>query len=616
MTLARALEVAIAAAVDAGAILRAEFHRPGGPRGSAGHAPADDQAETLIRERLLGAFPWRYLGEETGAGGTLDADTQWLVDPNDGTVDFLAGRRGSAVSIAALRDGRPVLGVVYAYGYPDDGGDLIAWAEGEPLTRNGAPLATQLAARPYTADSVVLVAVAADAYWEGNVACVAPARFRGVPSIAYRLALVAAGEGDATVSLNGPCHWDFAAGHALLLAAGGELINERGAPVRYSRTGTAHVSSCFGGSPAAVKRLAAADWAHVRRKKDPWVAPSPRRRSPDAEALARAHGCLLGQVAGDALGELVEFRGPEEIAARYPQGVREIVDGGTWDTIAGQPTDDSELALSLARTLVAAGRFDATAVIDAYAEWLLSRPFDIGSTTAAALGAAAGARPGERLTAARAMAKTASQANGSLMRVSPLGIFGAGQPAAAADWAREDSALTHPNPVCREACAAYVAAIATAIGERASAERALEVALATAGEEVRPVLERSASERPPSYTKNEGWVLIALQNAFYQLLHAPTFEEALVDTVGRGGDTDTNGAIAGALYGAVRGREAIPRRWRTRVLTCRPFAARGSLAGARRPRPIQYWPIDALELAEALLAGPAIATSPGSGGRR
>ena len=71
--------------------------------------------------------------------------------------------------------------------------------------------------------------------------------------------------------------------------------------------------------------------------------------------LSRAQGCLLGQLAGDALGSLVEFKSPEEIRRTYPDGVRELADGGTWNTIAGQPTDDSEMALLLARMLAERG---------------------------------------------------------------------------------------------------------------------------------------------------------------------------------------------------------------------------------------------------------------------
>ena len=54
----------------------------------------------------------------------------------------------------------------------------------------------------------------------------------------------------------------------------------------------------------------------------------------------RALGCFLGQVAGDSLGSLAEFRSPEEIRAAWPDGVRRLADGGAWGTLAGQPTDD------------------------------------------------------------------------------------------------------------------------------------------------------------------------------------------------------------------------------------------------------------------------------------
>lgn len=76
------------------------------------------------------------------------------------------------------------------------------------------------------------------------------------------------------------------------------------------------------------------------------------------DRVSRAQGCFFGQLAGDALGSLVEFETPEQIRQKYPDGIRDMVDGGTWKTIAGQPTDGSEPALLLARTLVTEGTFD------------------------------------------------------------------------------------------------------------------------------------------------------------------------------------------------------------------------------------------------------------------
>ena len=64
--------------------------------------------------------------------------------------------------------------------------------------------------------------------------------------------------------------------------------------------------------------------------------------------IGRAQGCPLGQLAVDALGSLVEFQPPEQIGRDYANGVRELTYGGTWKTIAGQPTDDPEMALLLA----------------------------------------------------------------------------------------------------------------------------------------------------------------------------------------------------------------------------------------------------------------------------
>lgn len=611
--LSRALLVAIETANNAGTMLRHEFHRPGGPRGSRDHADIDCEAEKLIRERLLAAFPWNYLGEELGHQDNNDGPFRWLVDPNDGTKSYLEGWRGSAVSIAALKDGVPVLGVVYAFCYPDDDGDLIAWAEGCPLTRNGQPLNVQLSegrldlrANP---PLIVFVSQGADNNSPANAACVHPARYIALPSIAYRLARVAAGDGVAAVSLNSPCSWDYAAGHALLRGAGGILINEQGKEVRYSDRGESSVQCCFGGSPAAVRELRQRNWHSVFASSRtapvaPFclVRPERGRAVSDTGRLSRAQGCLLGQLAGDALGGLVEFQSLQSIRTAYPTGVRDLIDGGTWRNSAGQPTDDSELALMLARTLVYRTSFDRGAVLDSYVHWW-PRAWDRGNTLSQALEPAASCRTtAERLEAVQRSASHSSQSNGSLMRISPLGIFGVGRLQRVADWAREDSRLTHSHPVCQDAYAVFVSAIAAAIGEGLGPRECHEAALRVAEQSnvqpsVRQALEDARQAAPADYITKMGWVLIALQNAFYQLLHAQNLEEGIIDTVMRGGDTDTNGAIAGALLGAVHGRQAIPVRWINALLSCRPLPQSGSA----HPQPCEFWPVDTFQVAEALL---------------
>lgn len=595
------LPAAVAAAEAAGRLLAAEFARPGGPRGAGSHADIDREIEVGLRGRLLELLPARWLGEETGSDPGPGGADCWLVDPNDGTSAFLAGYRGSAVCIALLRGGVPVLGVVHAPLSPDRGPDTIAWAEGmDHLLRNGQPVAPRLARGALGHGSIVFLSQAAPEWPIGNGRAVAPARFVGLPSIAYRLARVAAGDGVAAVSLNGPCSWDYAAGHALVRGAGGVLLDEAGAEVRYTIDGHSSVRWCFGGAEGAVRALAAREWGAVQRGQR-----QPRRvtvawpRLDEGLALDRAVGCLLGQIVGDSLGSLVEFRSGDDIARQYPGGVRDLADGGTWNTIAGQPTDDSELALDLARTLVRLSDWSAEAVADAYAGWLASRPFDVGGTTRQALAAAVRATT-DKAVAARAAANRESQSNGALMRCAPIGLW-ARDPMEAAAVARADAELTHPHPACQAASASFAAAIAAAIGgaDRAAMLDAAEAALdGSAAGDIRAALKRARDgEGPRNFFRQQGWVMIAWQNAFRHLAAGTPVEAALIETVANGGDTDTNAAICGALLGAAQGRGAIPARWSVPVLACRPLAE----LGARQPRPTRYWPDELPLSAEAVL---------------
>ena len=306
--------------------------------------------------------------------------------------------------------------------------------------------------------------------------------------------------------------------------------------------------------------------------------------------LSRAQGCLLGQLIGDSLGSLVEFQTPERIRSRYLDGVRDMADGGTFNTIAGQPTDDSEMALLLARSIVSQGEFNKEEVRKAYVFWLNSGPFDCGFTIRSALSG----RP-----------VPDSQANGAMMRISPLGIFGANYTLdQVAEWARQDAALTHIHRVCQEANALFAMAIAHAVRTGCSARDLYGETTAWAKEmevdhSLKQTIAAAADSPPDDFKHKEGWVLIAFRNALWQLLNAESVEEGIVDTVMQGGDTDTNAAICGALLGAVHGREAIPERWIETIQNCRP---RAGTPGVYKPRPEVFWPADALELAEQLVS--------------
>ena len=262
--------------------------------------------------------------------------------------------------------------------------------------------------------------------------------------------------------------------------------------------------------------------------------------------IDRAQGCLLGQLAGDALGSLVEFQSPDEIRRRYPDGVRELADGGTWNTIAGQPTDDSEMALLLARMLVKTGSYELEAARKEYQYLLSSDPFDCGMTISAGL---------------RGNPNPDSQANGAMMRISPLGIFGAGfELNQVAEWAMQDAALTHPNLICQQANALFAMGIAHAIQfgcdgkdlyqhiRQWSLDMPAEPALLD-------TIDKAAEEPPADYVHQQGWVMIAFQNALYQLLHASSLEAGVVDTINR----YQRGHLWGVIRRCVRsGRDSTP----------------------------------------------------------
>ena len=610
--LSRALAVALEAAAAAREILLAECARPDGPRGEIGHCPADDEAEWAIRRHLLEAFPtWGFLGEETGAKDAADGQAYvWVVDPNDGTTSMQRGYRGHAVSIGLVRRGVPVLGVVWAVDAPDDLGDLIVWAEEcGPIQRNGVSVARVRWQPRLGEQDVVALSQGANRNPVGYGACIEPARFVGTPSIAYRLALVAVGECVATVSLNYLSVWDYAAGHALVRGAGGSLVDEHGVEITYGADGRGEATRIFCAGPETVMELVRRPWRAAPGSGFGAAIPPPGLAPARAQVgrlvhatstLRRAQGCLLGQIAG---------------------GPRLLADGGPHRILAGQPTDDSELALMLARSLLTHGRFDQEDVAEMYARWYHGwthtdvpepcahpwcRPFDSDSTTSQALQAISldDTRTGRAAERATSAANRTSQANGALMRVSPLGIWGARRrPSEVAEAARLDAQLTHPHAICQDASAVFAVSLAAAIGEGLDARQlhalALDWGRAT---HIQPAVIdalQQAQESPPAdFNTRQGWVLIALGNAYFQLLHAPSLEEGVVATVRAGGDTDTNAAICAALLGAVHGRDAIPERWQRMVLSCRPLAGQ---PGVDQPRPALFWATDALVLAERLV---------------
>ena len=300
-SLQEALCVAQEVAREAGALLLQRLYekkhltfdqelKNGEGEGKGAISLADYEAEMLIRARLRAFEPsWGFRAEEepTLNCAPIAPYTEiWLVDPNDGTSAFIKGERGSTVSIALIRDQTPVLGVIYAYAAPNGRGDFFSWAQGcGPLKRNTTLIPSPNWTSSWS-ESTLFVSNQADRVHEAyqtQLGGDGGARYRIAPGIAYRLALCAAGEGEAATSLANPRDFDYAAGHALLRGVGGDLVDECGKTVYYHSEKTQRLGFAFGGQKQIIQQLVSMDWQSVLRA---WIHPLSRDHLPFTQPTA------------------------------------------------------------------------------------------------------------------------------------------------------------------------------------------------------------------------------------------------------------------------------------------------------------------------------------------
>ncbi len=208
---------------------------------NGGHSPvstADFAANDVLKEMLLPARPnYGWLSEETDDDpARLSCDTLFVVDPIDGTRAFIAGKDLWCVSVAVVHQGRPVAGVLYA---PALGEVFQATAKGTAL-KNGQPIAVT-----GPGEAAMKVASAED-----MIARLEPgfrsgvSRVQHVPSLAYRIAMVADGRIDATIVKTGSHDWDLAAADLILERAGGALASLEATPLIYNRPSVKHPVLC------------------------------------------------------------------------------------------------------------------------------------------------------------------------------------------------------------------------------------------------------------------------------------------------------------------------------------------------------------------------------------
>jgi ADP-ribosyl-[dinitrogen reductase] hydrolase len=268
------------------------------------------------------------------------------------------------------------------------------------------------------------------------------------------------------------------------------------------------------------------------------------------EVRDRARGAFLGLAIGDALGAPVEFMTAGEIKAKF--GIlRDIVGGGWLRLKPGQVTDDTEMALCIARAIVSRQGWDLTAIARNFAVWLKSRPVDVGDTC----------RRGIRDFMLKEQLETPfnqwDAGNGAVMRLLPVALFTAGDEMLLAGYAVAQARLTHNHPLSDSACIWLGRLVQMAfLGYSKSRLRRELEALLT---------KHPAFRFDPYPGLATGYVVDTMQTVFHHFFRGRDFESCLVGTVNQGGDADTTGAIIGALAGAYYGEDDIPRRWLKRM---------------------------------------------------
>jgi ADP-ribosylglycohydrolase/protein-tyrosine phosphatase len=274
----------------------------------------------------------------------------------------------------------------------------------------------------------------------------------------------------------------------------------------------------------------------------------------------RYRGALLGLAVGDAVGAAVEFQPP----GTFPP-LTDMVGGGPHRLPIGAWTDDTSMALCLAESLVETGGFDPVDQLQRYVRWYregylssTGECFDIGMATQAAL--VRFERTGEPFPGD---ADPHAAGNGPLMKLAPVPLAYAADPAAAVARAAESARTTHGAPQAIDA-ARYFAAVM--LGALHTGELTPAWDVEPLHPEVAEIAAGSFRTREPPAIRGTGYVVDSLEAALWAVHGAASFEDAVLRAANLGDDADTTAAIAGQLAGALYGVEAIPANWRKRLV--------------------------------------------------
>lgn len=285
---------------------------------------------------------------------------------------------------------------------------------------------------------------------------------------------------------------------------------------------------------------------------------------------SRFRGCLLGLAIGDAVGTSVEFKPPGTFSP-----VDDMIGGGPFALKPGEWTDDTSMALCLADSLIECRDFDPRDQMNRYLRWwhegYLSsngRCFDIGGTVREAL--TRFEQMGEPFAGSM---DRHSAGNGSLMRLAPVPLFFANEPAEAVRMSGESSRITHGATMCVDACRYFGALIVGACNGVGKDELLRQRYEPNDGlwqndplcVEIDEIACGSFKHKQPPAIVGSGYVVQSLEAALWAFHNSSNFKEGCLMAVNLGNDADTTAAIFGQLAGAYYGDSELPPSWREQL---------------------------------------------------
>lgn len=283
-------------------------------------------------------------------------------------------------------------------------------------------------------------------------------------------------------------------------------------------------------------------------------------------------GIVFGSLVGDALGGPLEFMSAHEIQEQHGGPVTEMIGGGVHQLQKGEITDDSQLSMIALESIVKKGFLDADDIAGECIKWINAGPKDAGILTRKVLKRAQENENGKIVGWKKASKEHAerfpdsSRGNGSLMRCYPAALLSYRHSLSLIFDTARLSQITHYDSVCVAACIMlnqllvnlFTGSLKTGLFADNTPDYSI-VPISTAIPET-GYIKNYLMENNPERPVPGGYVLDTLHIGIWALFQ-PGFEEGLVKVVNRGGDADTNAAVAGALLGARFGFSAIPQRW-------------------------------------------------------